>query len=34
VGGWYAIAVEIAEIAWRGVAGVAALVWLLERAAG
>ena len=32
-GGWYATAVEIADFAWRGVAGVAALVWLVERAA-
>jgi hypothetical protein len=32
-GGWYANAAEIAQFAWRGVAGVAALVWLFERAA-
>jgi hypothetical protein len=33
-GGWYARAVETADFAWRGVAGLAAFVWLLERAAG
>jgi hypothetical protein len=31
-GGLYANTVEFADFAWRGVVGVAAFVWLLERA--
>lgn len=30
-GGWYGHAIETADFAWRGVVGVAAFVWLLER---
>ena len=30
-GNWYGHAVETADLAWRGVVGVAALVWLVER---
>ena len=30
-GNWYGHAVETADLAWRGVAGVVALVWLLEQ---
>ena len=33
VGGWYGDTAQTIEFAWRGVAGLAALVWLLERAA-
>jgi hypothetical protein len=31
-GGWYAHAVETADLAWRGMAGIATFVWLVERA--
>ena len=33
-GGWYAVAVTGTDFAWRGVAGVVAAVWLVERAGG
>jgi hypothetical protein len=33
-GGWYGMAVTGTDFLWRGVAGVAAAVWLVERAAG
>jgi hypothetical protein len=30
-GGWYAHITETADLAWHGVLGVAALVWLLDQ---